>query len=477
MYRCDNVGLSGSLKRLTCVRFVNDPEKDKRFYENQCRTVGVGPLFKHYARRFRALLRNLVFCDTEVLRNDWVDTPHPKKKERVQGRENLVTSGRRSHHIWVYEIEYKSKPGEFLPKNKYLRGIGDATVHGAARCAYLMPFVKQILSMPYITNNRGNQCRFQFLPTPTLSEIRDLFQLLVEPSGMFFFDFSDDICISAKCVDGYAYFNGDLVKADSSYYDPIFNFARDCISVVPYVNDIDALLKQLKLIYYVRCCLTREKFKLKPTVSRLPSGNSGTTNFNVFAVLSAYIVAKSKYNRFITKAQFRQMLLDSFEECGLEIDLVDVVHIEDFQFLKMSPIRTEYGLEPIVNLAVWLKGFGTIAGDLPGRNNISLAERAYIFNCSVVKSREHWGNHMLSSAFRRRFPHNSKCFTIEPDYNRPIGESHGTCLDESLCLRYRCTTSELHELCEAILSSKFGDKICLPIIDKIFQKDYGFNRD
>jgi len=471
-YSLDLVGIEGAIKRVLCEREPTIAGLHDELVANQFANVTlINPAIDRYLKFYKTHRGNYGLGDPTELIRVWAYTPHAKMKERVRGFKQYMYYGDRVSHKNIKEVEYKGKPDEFLAANKYLRGTGDLTVLSSLVGGFMMDMIKDCLSYYYSPAPRH---RMRFVKTPQKSELQEVFDNLLEDSGLSeFYYFSDDSCIKIKCTDGYVRGNLDITACDGSNYSPIFNILRNLMEVQNYEWEmiLKAVFDQCKLPFFVRHPVTRKKVgKFKCNDMVLYSGSTLTTMINNIAnsVIYLRIVERCFRNGepIFSKTEIGDAIKDAAKEMGFLVRL-DVCEIpEDLQFLKHSP----HNGVPIINAGVWFKGFGTCQGDIPLPRKVgSLNYRSYLFCCEVVEGRQNWGNTPIRDAFNRAYP-KSKVKVRYSEDTKTIGDDERRVGLESLCRRYRCSEAMLSNLLDSI---DHGVEIRHPVLDIIMAKDYG----
>lgn len=477
-YRVDEDGIRGAVRRVTCVREPTILGLHEELLGNQMRVIQVhGEVIGKWLRWFRAELKELLLGvgDKEVEYNKWVEKRHEKRQLRLDARRDVHWNGQKFHHTYVSKVDYKCKPGETLAWNKYVRAVGDLSCTGSLKAAYFIDFAKEVYAKRYHTGNGV----VQFVKTPDLSVLRSVFAELLSPPGFYFVYFSDDSCVSARCVDGLFLCNMDISAADGSNYSPIFDIMQSAFSVDSrFDEDIDGAFSQLMLPAVVQNpCNRSMKVIMKPTGPVLYSGSSLTTVTNNTANTLIGIIFGSVYRPDMTRAECGEALLWAARQAGYLVKLDLCASYHDVQFLKHSPaVNTKGELEAYLNVAVWLRGFGRCTGDLPGRHYLGIRERAARYCSEIVRSRVHSGNHPIADAFRSRFV-KFRRFNIKLKkkfYEEFEGQQLGYIPEEELATRYNASVAEIDELCTYIRQSDQEQLIVLPILEKIFKKDYGY---
>lgn len=476
MAHCNNKGIRGAVRRLTCVRKPEVPMLHERLRDNQYSMhLRIPDLLVKWIVWYRSGLGFITAqkFDATTERNIWCDQPHPKRMLRQETRRLIDQNGRASMNARVKLVDYKCKTGELLPLGKYPRAIGDLTAPGSTALGYYMDWVKEQFEQPFVVGNAS--CRF--IKTPESSVMAEVFRNLINPVGLYFCFFSDDACISAQCTDGNFTANLDISACDGSNFDPVFNLLKTAMRVDPrYYNDIEDAFKQCK----TKCVVKqveggKGKVFLKPNGYVLYSGSVLTTSINNMAntLIFMHIVSLLQ-GRVVSKQELREIIVTAGEQAGYMLKIDECKRHGDIQFLKHSPAISGDKILPYLNLGVLMRGFGTIVGELPGKKKLGIDLRARIFNSDVIKSWKHAGNTSIKDAFSNKIV--DKTFHYVPPES--VWRSNSSFPDlipnEELCNRYQLTNVELEELIYLIKRSDVGMEISSHIIDKIMKKDYGY---
>lgn len=411
--------------------------------------------------------------DPENERLLWAIAPHPKRSLRVNAIDSLIATAW-STFTGTPTVQFKQKPDELLAPNKYPRGIGDLSVVGSAKLGYYMDSVKNSFKPTYL--HGGISTRFIKCATysDTLAAFEEIIHGTDEVSLVYH---SDDACLGANCVEGRVYWNIDISQCDGSHHDPTFDSLYRIMSVESrFQADIDGCFAQTLLPLRIRSEDNRQSVTLQPLFRTLYSGSVLTTAANNTAIERAGVALRvllKKHARKPTAVELQSIVIAAFADAGYRVKIDVCACIEDLQFLKRSPCMCEGRIVHFLNLGVWLRGFGQCYGDIPGGSNISLHQRAMDYMSGVVESHIHDGDHVISDAFRHRFPRTrSTCVVTDRFYG--VENHDGRVSDESICARYRCTHAELYELADTIRGLEFGVIHRSPLTDSIFRKDYGY---
>jgi len=438
-------------------------------------------------RRFRGLLhrfkKHIHLYMNSIVRGEgypvWLDRACAKRKIRL----NVHADDLKYLNLLEDEmkmIRYFLKSSEWLSLGKK-RAVGDLGSKRTQQTAWFCEFVKEAWSVPFVLD----RAEFRFLKAPEKDELREGMNRLMNVGlgEMYFLYFSDDSCVSVGCLDGVFTANLDIKQCDGSHYNPLFRLfeyllCTDCAGLSTFFSED---LKRA-LSYLRRPCVVSnpEDWKVRVVyiflVMRLFSGSVLTTLLNNLANL---LIGLSIYQliggRLLTKNEVRELLVPAGEAVGYIIKIVECNHPEDIQFLKHSPhLNDEGSYEPIINLAVFFRGFGTFVGELPGSGKKSYARRAQDYINDVIIGRRNWGNHAINDAFQSLVTSDVKCSLANRiEHVKSIGDCFGRVSLSSIATRYDCHVSELEELCNCIRESGVGSIVNLEVVTKMYRKDYG----
>jgi hypothetical protein len=474
-YACNRKGLFGPITRLMqrrddiIIEGVVVTHDD--LVANQFRNVGVRK-HRKYARRFRHMLGRRITERVNEMRIEHVNTG-VKKKLKQRSLLQIINNNTWSHPTWIDrdDVEYKCKPQELLAESKALRGTADLTNPASIRCGYLIDKVKEVFEEDYVYKN----CRFAFCKSPKAESLYKYFQRLVQPEyTMEYIFFSDDCCFSIKCGDEVIRCNGDVKSCDGSNYMPVFGLLRDCMSFGEHVSDVEAVFEQLFQNLYVRDPQHRKrrKVRFKNRGAALFSGSTLTTCVNNMAnILIGMELADLVVSTVINRQNLEDIYRKAAARVGFQVKLEVCEHLEDLQFLKVSPTQLNGELQLFVNAGTWFKSWGTFAGDLPGRG--PYLDRIRRFLSEVVVSRKGWGYSFVSRSFNK-FILSNECNNF--DMSRDIRElNRGYIPDLALMRRYRCNTAEVAEYLQYMSEFQPGYSMGCSFIRKVMEKDYGFS--
>lgn len=424
---------------------------------------------------------NIVRLSYEESYPKWLFEPNAKRQLRIHVNKQVYDKGG--------DYEDDDKPVEFKPKNDEMlgpnkkRGIGDLGVYRTNATAHIMSSIKEAWTNDFTYKNT----RIRYVKSADKRSLSDAFTLLVNPgeNKIFFVLHSDDSCVSADCSDGVVYFNGDIKACDGSHRTIMFNTLFRLLAYSEGIKNVhhDALerafkyLKQDLVVKYKKD--RKQKVKYKFETMRLYSGSTLTTIVNNFAneLIAIKLALLVPNPREITGAQFRAFYVQAGEEVGYILKVCDCSCPEQLQFLKHSPSLVDDVWVPWVNLGTFVRGFGTFAGDMPHKSG-KYKEAAEDFVSEVVVARANWGNHSFNDSFK----HLIKTVTKQRSRtNRVIAEQKEKSIGfmqqrigiDCLAKRYGCQIVELEQLCDSISRSGVGDIVYHPVVQKIYECDYG----
>lgn len=412
----------------------------------------------------------------------WLFEPNAKRQLRIHVNSQVYDKGG--------DYEDDDKPVEFKPKNDEMlgpnkkRGIGDLGVYRTNATAHVMGSIKVAMTNDFVYGNTT----MRYVKSADKESLSAAFGKLVQPGvgKIFFVLHSDDSCVSADCSDGVIYFNGDIKSCDGSHRTIMFNTLFRLLAYTEGLKNVhhealDRAFNYLKKDLVVKYNKDRsQKVKYKFTTMRLYSGSTLTTIVNNFAnyLIGIKLALLVPDPRKITGAQFRAFYVQAGEEVGYILKVVDCSAPEQLQFLKHSPTLVGDTWVPWVNLGTFVRGFGTFAGDLPHKTG-KYKEAATEFVSEVVRARENWGNHSFNDSFSHLIT--KTAIKTRSRTNRVLAEQSEKSIGfmqqrigiGSLAVRYQCTELELEQLCDSISRSGLGDVIYHPVLQKIYECDYG----
>jgi len=481
VYSCDNDGIRGAVRRLTCIRVPEQPGRHYELKRNQQRFIENNVGVREWKQWFQSGMKRRV-CDinhdSEEFRQLWTDAVHQKRELRRAARRGIIYDGR-TGGVRVRRVDYKCKSKEILKDGKYLRAIGDLTAPGSTVGCYLMDEVKKVFSEEF--DYRGGTCKYIKPSRETL--LKNFDDLINLKRKVYFNFFSDDSNCAIKCRDGVLRCNCDISACDGSNFEPVFKLLKDAINVDErYRKDIENLFAQLKCQAEIsgtqnkrKECRERVKVVLKPKGSVLYSGSGTTTIVNNCANTLIFIAFMNVYNENDTMTEAAKKIEIAAATAGYILKCELCENVQELQFLKYSP-TSDGGM--FLNLGVILRSFGLCKGDVPyvrARSKLSLAQRCKGYISDVVASHVHNGNSSIMRAIRETYPNGSSENIPKNEGVWNIGsKSEDLCTDRDLMLRYKLTQTEIDDLCH-VLRTCVGPHIArLKSVDKILSSDYGY---
>lgn len=477
-YKVDDVGLRGAVTRLTCAREPDRHAFHEMLRDNQFLSFGGSIIFREFEKFIASWIRRIrPELSGEELRDLWVDAPHPKRKLRVRTRTELDLSGEQPKRVWIGnfgQIKYVCKPGEKLPPGKYLRATADLGPVAASQGGYLMDTVKAAFCNEFVFGGSS----YQFVKEPERESLISAFQDVWEDKYDFSMRcFSDDSIIGIATPEGRYVANADISACDGSNYDPVFNMLKRMMldgGLDPC--DVEGVFEQCKAECVIESYTDRElktkirKVVLQPLFYTLYSGSVLTTsinncaNFGIYAAICAFLPPYEARSL----AAMPDLISRAAESVGYIVKCARCEVLEDLQFLKCTPTRVGSEWDVFLNLGVLLRNLGSCKGDLPGSGD--LGERARIYTSDVIRSYKHAGDHEITDALRTKMVNSS----LSQPESRLTGQTIRRIPLSALARRYRVPEVVLEELASMITDSTLGEAIYSPLLDRIFELDYGY---
>jgi len=479
-YKVDDVGLRGAVTRLTCAREPDRIGLHEELRSNQFENYGVGEVYSVFQEFVSNGIDELTpDFDHDRQRDCWTDTPHPKKSLRVRTRAEMDASGAFAEDLWLGNhgrVKYVCKPDEMLPQGKYLRATGDLGPRGTAQGAYMMDVVKEAFSREFKYRN----CSYQFVKKPEREELIRAFQAVWDgEDDVCLRCFSDDAIIGVDMPDGRYVANTDISACDGSNYDPVFLFLKQ-IMLGGNLNqkDVRGVFLQCRADCVIESYSDKEfkrkprKVVLRPKYDTLYSGSVLTTSINNCANFGIFASVIDNLPPFHlrTVETVSAAIAAAAARVGYILKCQVCTSIEDLQFLKCSPTYVGGLMEVFVNIGVLLRNLGSTVGDLPGKGEIR--ERAQQYTSDVIRSYVHAGEHELTQALRSKIVESTLGVEEKPRLTGPV-----RCDIPLSCIarRYGVSEFDLLGLCWQIRSSEIGEVLSSPLLDRIYEVDYGYS--
>lgn len=478
VYQSDDVGLEMAFNyRLACVREPQILGYHAALMTNQKHFFLNNPYLNEFADAFELYLDAWFagFGCMDVELKLYAERPHPKRKLRLRALKNILESGDLFHLTFNSRVTGKVKRAEIAKYLKATRLINDLTCEGSLLCGFVADQIKQAMAKFTLTSF------FQFIKSPNLDLLKDTFDKLLDPNGKMYFPFfSDDSCVSIRCVDGIFLANVDISSCDGSHGKSVFNFLRRVSkSDTRLFRYVDGAIKQCEMNLTLRGAGKKQKVVLKPNAPTLYSGSTLTTLINNFANIAIACSLKSTIHDGLMKSECEELVRVAAESAGYIVTVQVCETYHDLQFLKHSPCKTVLGeMVPVLNLGVILRSLGSCWGDVPTYKNLpggkkTFAQRKYLYNTSQIQCYKNNASYPLLQALRGRFHsehsvdrHDSTYFieSISGDYSKHVVD------DAELAQRYGVSVCDMQELTASINSDAM---INIAASRAILALDYG----
>jgi len=316
----------------------------------------------------------------------------------------------------------------------------------------------------------GPKCRFvKSVDMKVLYEIYNQLPTTTVPLGVVF---SDDGGWAIPTTDhGVVFIKTDISSCDTSIGPAVFRLF-DRIGPTTRRVDWDALIAQTKADLTVGVGPTQVKFR--PVKNVMYSGWSGTTLIDTIYNMSIF--------GWVFEAWTCQSLGDTLQRiyarissCGSKLTLNVCSCYEEFDFVKTFPaLGVDGNWYPQVVLGTVLRTYGQKKEHLPGRGSIE--SRGYEYHIALTVAMKHFGDNIVTEAFRRRFCGEAKVRVQLEGYMLAEVAPGPRCstLLSSVARRYSsCGVSEgyLALLAQDIMDSVSGD-----VLDarELLDYDYGY---
>lgn len=413
--------------------------------------------------RFHIALRDKL-CIIEEL-TELVKLPHAKRKLRMRAFKELCERNDFSLSCYNYQTVGKVKADEYAKPGKYPRLVNDLGVKASLQGAVLAKCLKNALAQNPITIEEGLA---EFVQAPTGPELKRVFTNLLFPRDKcYFVYFSDDSCISIKINNEIRRYNLDISSCDASHTGELFEFLKICTSGKAR-RCVSSLIEQCTTPLKLRHSWHKLSTTLEPLYTRLYSGSTLTTVINNLANL---LIFNSIMNSNITS---EQDIIDAAQRVGYNITLAECTVPQQIQFLKHSPIINGDDVIPMINFGVVLRAFGSCHGDLPGRSTTPLHERAFDFNCSLVRCFKNTPQHRAIEVLEHKWNnHKNDKYSYSYMINEYAGTYRTGCNDDNFIKRYGITNEHFSELCAMLTTAGIGDAIDCYASRVIMATDYG----
>jgi len=407
---------------------------------------------------------------------------HPKMKLRVQAYLELVETGEIAQKLWLQDVHYKFKKDEIAKPGKFGRMIGDLGVAASLQGFVIMALLKDAMEKKPIYINGG---MIYFCKKPKQSILTWVFSELINPSLRFFFVlFSDDSCLSIR-VNGIVHtFNLDISSCDASHGPTLFCLFENISREANIAEVLHILVEQCRLPIKIRDVneWTR-RVKLKYVHPRLYSGSTITTAINNLANI---IIATSISEADFGDGDVGDIVTRAAQQCGYIVTCEVCETYHDIQFLKHSPVFDTQGqLRPLLNIGVLLRMSGTCRGDLPGRKNEQLSDRAKLFQYKLLQGAyPRVSFPLIDNLKNREVPelsprtHSQVDKIIKKTFEYKVEADEFFQVDSvEMWQRYKLSEREIFEVEEVFGNMKVYEHISSKALGKILQVDYGLKEE
>lgn len=446
-------------------------------------------------RRFASntfIIKLLDEMSVEVVKyfHNWLDDPetrieeaalnpqHDKVKLRVPAwMEDIQGAAKYNHKTWILrnqnKVVIKGKGREFAKPGKFLRITYDLGTPASLAVGDFVERIKTVIAGMGVVQGT------QFVKSPDLEALTQVFVNLIENQDFYFPYFSDDSCVSIKCVDGTFLANVDISSCDASHTEVIFNALRNmCKGDRRLLIAINRAIAQCQTDLILRSvCNPKHKVEFSVSTPKLFTGSVLTTLINNIA--NCFIAASIRYSlsgvdrATLKKSECEGLVMRAAERSGYIVTCAVCETMQQLQFLKHSPCWSDSGrLVPVLNLGVIGRTIGSCWGDLPVFEKVSadINSRIEEYNRRQTSCYKRGARHSILNALVTRY---SPCELIgESSVNDIAGDqSNEFVSDEQLALRYGRPASEFAELAELYSLGNFTIKT--PASMAVMKLDYG----
>lgn len=474
-------GLAKAFRRLSCAKGadIGTPWLDCELAGEQRKFTSsnhVRRVFRMYRNRIRRHTRMHKMLYDEI--GELVDETHPKKGLRINAFDDLLRDNKIMRDVWNDRVKCKVKRAETAKPRKYTRPVCDLTTEVSLMGARLAKMVKMAMAEEAL---EYAGCRCTFVDSPKSEVLDRAFHGLIHSTNRVeFIYYSDDSCLSVLHEGKRYMYNMDISSCDSSHTVHIFNM---------FTGLFEGRMRRLayRLVEQLKQCLILDhggrKIKLKRAVDEVYLSEDSKAEAEILPTLYSGSVLTTAMNNLANMLIFLSIcesddlspegIVNSAKRAGYIVTLDECKTYHKLQFLKHSPVMTSAGLRSAVNLGVFLRSYGQCFGDLPGRKNIPLHERARRFNSGYIKCFKHGGSHPLVTRLGIKNQADDE-FTIDDKfYFRKIADDEFEVPVGEICMRYGITNSMYYEMCDLFDSAGIGDQIDCYATRAIIELDYG----
>jgi len=472
----NNFNLRLASIRQLCVRKPSEKGLDQMLCENQRRYLHGGHFDHVITQLKRGISEELCSVNRDVTFKEYVEQPHPKRKLRMQARDELLDEGMTRPRLSVVEAKVKTEWGKVVGhEQKIPRVYVNLGVDSPLSAGHLIPLVKQGFKPVYV-----DQARAEFAKEPTKVEIMRLLNNIISGGPIEFIYFSDDSCVAIECVDGRFMANVDISSCDASHTEVPFDVIQEIASADALRDDISLAIDQCRSILRFNSYVKGSKHvvDLKPRYPALYSGSVLTTVINNVANLLIFkSIVDLLRGRKPLLDECKEIIRQAAENVGYIVTCEVCDYPEDLQFLKHSPCMTSKGWAPLLNLGVIFRMFGNCWGELPGQKR-GLTSAAKTWNRKLVMGLCEAGDHALTQYLRKRYRVTTETRNVFEGVLGFVTGSYdwGSVDDDDLCRRYGLNGTAVQELIEVLEHAEdgTGSTVETVLTRAVFAKDYGY---
>lgn len=368
-----------------------------------------------------------------------------------------------------WPIRAKLKLLEFAKPGKLPRSIGDLGVFRSLFGVWITDLMKK----PLAQGVHWGGGEMQYIPSPKVSLLEEVFLKIWEPEADFYMPFfSDDSCLGIRTRNGVLRGNMDIASCDTSHTSFLFDLM---VEITPelYRSDMRRLVRQLEEPFRVYSTFNPKNFvELRPKGPRLLSGSTVTTLINNLAnCLIGFAVARCK-------PETPEGVIAAAATVGYLVTFEVAEQPEDLQFLKHSPVQRGGRMIPLLNLGVLLRTLGRCKGDMPGRSKTPMCDRASTFAMAVTRGMYPRVSSPFLDYYKYQVGKYVDCKGLREVVDRIIdgkvasseGE-HFVLTHEELTRRYLFTADD--DLYFTSVLPKVGEAVAGSPYNKVLVKDYG----
>jgi len=485
VYRANDAGLELAFNfRMGCVRKPETPGYElvggyHQFLLDQHESFFVSNWELLFFRAQFTAAVELWFLDIgdldEKLRS-YANHPHPKRLERIHALRKVLDNGDLFHKTFNKTVIGKMKNAELAKHGKNSRLVNNLSPEGALLCGFVADQLKQCMAT--FTHSHW----FRFVKSPNLDVLSEIFENLINPVEQLYFPFfSDDSCVSIRCVDGIFMANVDISSCDASHGRAVFEYLRHVSSADSRLyRYVSGAISQCEMPLTLTKNDKTEMVTLALKSPTLYSGSTLTTIINNFANISIACSIKSLLRPGICMDECGELVQIAAAAAGYIVTVVRCHTYHELQLLKHSPLRALCGkIVPVLNFGVILRTLGCCWGDLPTfrttHGRISTQQRAYLYNVAQVQCYKNYPTFSFLAALRKKFYSDKVILKNKPNLryvqvDTSIDYSMYVIPDSEIAARYRVSVDDVLELNNTL---GYGLMTNITASRAIFNLDYG----